>query len=701
MFSYLSSFWSGPATPTRLSEIEGTLFKAKKCIFQCARLVLEKAGEEIHLTVNREDEFVEQDEITRVSSLAADVVGFSSPTSTSFTFQIQGDQYTFEFEDEDAGAKFYNAARDQIPIKHEVRVPVKHEAHTPVKREVHTPVKHEAHTPVKPEVLSPIKNEVTKTPDRKAHRAKVASPTFAGKPKVEGSELFSTTGILAAHSPDGKNQLVIGADIKIVFMQQGKFDFVVGFMNSRDEDLYHWNLEEDVALEWLDNQYTISWIASVVVNGKQQQFSFCFNTISDYRSFKTSYSNNLLAAKRKETMKVTTDDADWVAGGLSTMFSSMRIEDEEDDMDDFDDDEVVIETPKTPSIQTPIKGNSLLSVGRCRKDRSYVVRGDQLGAFSPAKGKMQYIGSNSISSTKGTPFSPSHAMLHQGDEKLLLLHPTDKNKVYCMDIERGKVMEEWSTEGLHTSKILPETKDAQVQGKETFLGINNAGFFVMDSRAKEKVVRAFQYKDAKTTAFTCAATTEDGHMAVGTKLGEVRLFNQSSLAKGGKNYIEQTAPRAKTKLLGYGDPVLGIDTTRDGKFVLSTCATYLLLTPVASESSSGFQTSYKQHPYRLSLRPPDVLKVGGKVQFTPAKFNVVGSETFIVTSTANWLITWDFSELVSGEVSQSVSVPYSMTRLRDVVVADDFSSESKGDIVLSLPEDVVVHTARATPSKRR
>jgi hypothetical protein len=34
-------------------------------------------------------------------------------------------------------------------------------------------------------------------------------------------------------------------------------------------------------------------------------------------------------------------------------------------------------------------------------------------------------------------FSPSHALLHQRDEKLLFLHPTERKKVYCMDLERG------------------------------------------------------------------------------------------------------------------------------------------------------------------------------------------------------------------------------------------------------------------------
>lgn len=69
------------------------------------------------------------------------------------------------------------------------------------------------------------------------------------------------------------------------------------------------------------------------------------------------------------------------------------------------------------------------------------MRGDKVGVFSPAKKgtSMQFHTMlDSVATVKDkTPFSPSHAMLHQRDEKLLFLHPTEKKKVFCMDLERG------------------------------------------------------------------------------------------------------------------------------------------------------------------------------------------------------------------------------------------------------------------------
>lgn len=72
---------------------------------------------------------------------------------------------------------------------------------------------------------------------------------------------------------------------------------------------------------------------------------------------------------------------------------------------------------------------------------SFVVRGDQVGVFSPSKRgtsmKFQTMTDSVKSVSDKKSFSPAHAMLHQRDEKLLFLHPTEKKKIFCMDLERG------------------------------------------------------------------------------------------------------------------------------------------------------------------------------------------------------------------------------------------------------------------------
>lgn len=189
---------------------------------------------------------------------------------------------------------------------------------------------------------------------------------------------------------------------------------------------------------------------------------------------------------------------------------------------------------------------------------------------------------------------------------------------------------------------------------------------------------------------------------VGTGLGEIRLFDQKAVSKTG-----DAGPRAKTKLVGYGDPILAVDVTRDGKYILATCATYLILCHVEDEDTgaTGFEKSVRRPPILLQLKPEDVVLVGGKVDFTPAKFNVHGEETKIVTSTANWVILWDFSNLL--QAGQNKTIVYEKRYYPDTVVADDFTRNSEGEVVLTMPDDVRLYhshsfasPAKHTPTKK-
>ncbi len=128
---------------------------------------------------------------------------------------------------------------------------------------------------------------------------------------------------------------------------------------------------------------------------------------------------------------------------------------------------------------------------------------------------------------------------------------------------------------------------------KTLLGLNKLGFSLLDSRlAGDKVVNSrrylsffqilflfsshqhllysieciliafiptnshslpptsFMYKPSTRPELSCAATTEDGQMVVGSKTGEIRMFSQKSMNQDKKD-LEQ-APRAKTTLPGFG-----------------------------------------------------------------------------------------------------------------------------------------------------
>ena len=73
------------------------------------------------------------------------------------------------------------------------------------------------------------------------------------------------------------------------------------------------------------------------------------------------------------------------------------------------------------------------------------------------------------------------------------------------------------------------------------------------------------------------ATTFNGGLAIGSLNGEIRLY-------------KDVGQNAKTLLPGLGDPIRGIDMSIDGKWIVATTQTYLLLIPTLCENGkTGFE----------------------------------------------------------------------------------------------------------------
>lgn len=137
--------------------------------------------------------------------------------------------------------------------------------------------------------------------------------------------------------------------------------------------------------------------------------------------------------------------------------------------------------------------------------------------------------------------------------------------------------------------------------------------------------------------FTVLNTTGQGHVAVGSATGDLRLFT-----KVGQN--------AKNLFPGFGDPIIAIDSTKDGKYLLATCSKYLILLPTFSNGVDGFSNTIlnkdKKVPIKLTLTPTDIYRYKIKnLDFKPAKFdeNKVKKENFIITCTGKYTIVWSMS----------------------------------------------------------
>ena len=208
-------------------------------------------------------------------------------------------------------------------------------------------------------------------------------------------------------------------------------------------------------------------------------------------------------------------------------------------------------------------------------------------------------------------------MLHNQDSKMVLMNPDEPNSLFSLDIERGKIVEEWKVhDDITVDHIAPDNKFAQTTTESTLVGTSHNALFRIDPRISGKKMVDSQYKQyVSKNKFSGVTTTASGKLAVASAKGDIRLFDSI-----GKN--------AKTALPPLGDPIIGIDATADGRYVVATTRTYLLLIDTLIgegryTGSLGFDRSFpanaKPIPRRLQLRAEHVAYMDHAVAFSPAR----------------------------------------------------------------------------------
>ncbi|KAF8639870.1 hypothetical protein AX17_001125 [Amanita inopinata Kibby_2008] len=350
-----------------------------------------------------------------------------------------------------------------------------------------------------------------------------------------------------------------------------------------------------------------------------------------------------------------------------------------------------------------VKGdrNSQLIVGY-KGDRSYVVRGNRIGVFNRSvENPVKYYASiSNIATPQGNEFKPKHVsavggehgeplilsqvMLHDQDTKMILMNPGDPNSLFNLDIERGKVVEEWKIhDDITVDHIAPDNKFAPTTQEQTLVGASHNALFRIDPRVSGTKLVESQFKQyVSKNRFSGVTTTAAGKIAVASEKGDIRLFD--SIGK-----------IAKTALPPLGDPILGIDVTADGRWIVATTKTYLLLIDAMIgegryAGSLGFDRSFpassKPIPRRLQLRSEHVAYMGHNVSFTPARFNQGEGqvENAIVTSTGPYVVAWDFAKVKRGYLDK-----YEIKKYEDQVVQDNFKFGDDNEIIVALQNNVL------------
>lgn len=348
-------------------------------------------------------------------------------------------------------------------------------------------------------------------------------------------------------------------------------------------------------------------------------------------------------------------------------------DEEEDDLVTHDDDGNV---------------NSEIAVGY-KHDRSFVVRGSKIGVFKHTPNNQLEFSTNisKVETPKGKLFAPKKVMLHAEDTNLILQNEADPNSLYRMDLEYGKIVDEWKVhDDIPINTFAPENKFAQMTSEQTFLGLSRNALYRVDPRVQgNKLVDSSLKQYVSKNDFSAAATTEKGYIAVASNKGDIRMFDRLGI-------------NAKTHIPALGEPIIGLDVSADGRWVLATCRTYLLLIDALqkdgkNEGKLGFEKSFskdsKPQPRRLGLTPSHVAQfqheTGAALSFTPARFNTGEgvSETSIITATGPFIVTWNMKKVLAGRKD-----PYSIKRYSEEVKADNFKYGSDKNVIIALPNEV-------------
>jgi hypothetical protein len=221
---------------------------------------------------------------------------------------------------------------------------------------------------------------------------------------------------------------------------------------------------------------------------------------------------------------------------------------------------------------------------------------------------------------------------------------------------------------------------------QPFLGLSRNALYRVDPRLSgSKLVDTDLKQYASKNDFSAASTTEKGYIAVASNKGDIRMFDRLGI-------------NAKTHIPALGEPIIGLDVSADGRWVLATCRTYLLLIDALqkdgkNEGKLGFEKSFakdsKPQPRRLGLQPAHVAQFQHETKaplaFTPARFNtgVDASETSIITATGPFIITWTLKKVLSGRKD-----PYTIKRYEEDVKADNFKYGSDKNVIVALPNEV-------------
>ena len=261
--------------------------------------------------------------------------------------------------------------------------------------------------------------------------------------------------------------------------------------------------------------------------------------------------------------------------------------------------------------------------------------------------------------------TPKKTLLMKAETNMLLMSPMGGGKLHStglhqLDIETGKVVTDWKfgKDGTDITMrdITNDSKGAQLDPSgSTFLGLDDNRLCRWDMRDRHGIVQniadsstpvlnwAQGHQFSRGTNFQCFATTGDGSIVVGSLDGKIRLYSINSMRQ------------AKTAFPGLGSPITHVDVTYDGKWIVGTTDTYLIIicavfTDKDGKTKTGFAGRMGNRiaaPRLLKLNPLDSHLAGVNNKFRNAQFSWV-STNFLLACL--WLFLTDVWHIKNRDI---------------------------------------------------
>ncbi|KAL9682019.1 hypothetical protein QQ045_013812 [Rhodiola kirilowii] len=263
--------------------------------------------------------------------------------------------------------------------------------------------------------------------------------------------------------------------------------------------------------------------------------------------------------------------------------------------------------------------------------------------------------------------TPKRALLMRGETNMLLMSPMKDGQpqptgINQLDIETGKVVTQWKFEkdgvDITMKDITNDSKESQLDPSgSTFLGLDNNRLCQWDMRERKGLVQSLAsasspvlqwtqgHQFSRGTNFQCFATAGDGSIVVGSLDGKIRLYSKTSMRM------------AKTAFPGLGSPITHVDVTYDGKWVLGTTDTYLVLictlfTDKDGKTKTGFSGRMGNKipaPRLLKLTPVDAHMAGENNKIHGGQFSWVTEEgkqeRHLVATVGKFSVVWNFQQV--------------------------------------------------------